>query len=305
MKKNSRAVLAICLVIAFVILVAFVLRSCRPQVQIEQMPSRIMLPLVFKNWNLKLVAMRGVAASGNGGTEAVRAVGASWYLNWWYAPTPGMPDSAEFIPMINAPVDPMPDSIAGSEYLMGANEPNVAAQVNICPADYVATWHEIESRWDDRQLVSPGVGWAGNINCVAPSGEMHYSISGADWLTDFRTFYSRQYGYYPEWDVLSFHCYPPPEAPCEDFCAATEIFIGLADEWDIPEVWISEWDAGKGGSQNVQRLRDAMAYWLTTPKVTRVAYYQDWRFSAETGNSPLVDANGQITEYGIAYRDAR
>ena len=289
-------------VLATIAIALFILRGCQPSLPIQpRVIYTLYLPMVAKNHNAKLAAMRGVAASGNGGVEAVRQTGASFYLNWWYQPSAGMPTNVEFVPMISAPQYPMPDTIADSEYLMGANEPNVYGQVQTCPADYVATWREIENRYGDRKLVSPGVGSWGNTWCYAPDGKIWQGIGGVDWLTDFRVFYHRQYGVYPQWSVLSFHCYPPPEAPCGDFRAATDVMVALADEWNIDEVWITEWDAGKLGAQDPQRIRNVMAYWLTVSKVTRIAYYQDWAEAAPQ-NSPLTDASGQITEYGKAYR---
>ncbi len=289
---------SICLLVLIVVVI--ILRGC-PQVQVEQAPSRILLPLVFRNWNPRLAAMRGVAASGNGGVEAVRQTGASWYLNWSPYPTGGLPDNVEFVPEINAPIDLMPTAIADSEYLLELNEPERWGQGQTCPENYVPIAHEIETRWGDRKLVSPGVGQQGTLNCRAPNGEMRYAIDGMEWLTDFRIFYERQYGYYPKWDVLALHCYAPPESSCA-FRTTIDAFVVLARSWGISQVVVSEFDAGKGGSQSVQRLRDAMAYWASVPEIMAIFYYQDWQFAAEVGNSPLMNERGELTEYGKAYR---
>ncbi len=287
-------------IIFFLVLIVLflVLTLCQPRVEIKRAPEQynIYFPLVARDFPRH--PLRGVAASGNGGAEAVVQTEAVFFLNWWHEPAWVTGTDAEFVPMVRLS---LPQTVVDSEYLLTSNEPNVAAQDNICPADYVDIWHEIETRWGDRQLISPGVGFGGNTTCRAPNGETHYYISGVDWLTDFREFYRRQYGVYPKWDALSWHCYPPPESTCGDFREATEAFVALADVWGIDEVWVSEWDAGKFGSQNPQRILDAMKYWQTVPKVTRVAYWQDYLYAAPE-NSPLVDANGQITEYGIVYR---
>lgn len=245
--------------------------------------------------------MRGVAASGNGGSEAVRQTGASFYLNWNYEPTAGMPANVEFVPMVYRE---HPAAIPVSRYLLGMNEPNISSEGYTCPADYVDTWHEIEARWGNRRLGSPGVAWSGNIApCWRPDGSMIVYPNGVEWLTDFRIFYQRQYGVPPKWDVLSFHCYPPPETQCY-YRQATQQIVALADAWGIPEVWVTETDAGKYGSQNVQLLNDEMAYWLSVPEVTRVFYYQDWGYAAPQ-NSPLTDAAGNLTQYGNAFAESR
>ncbi len=307
MTSRRLSALVVFLLAIAVMLIAAILRGCQPSpqpIQPQAIGFRYYFPFVAKNYNPKLAAMHGVAASGNGGVAAVRLVGASWYLNWRVQPTPGMPSDVEFVPMINARTPsqvPPTSAVVKSARLAGINEPNVRAQGEICPKDYVDTWHEIEMRFDDRLLLSPGVGTFGNPDCISPNGEMRVSIGGADWLRDFREFYQQEYGAPPRWDALSFHCYPRPESPCDDFRAATEEMVALADKWGIAEVWVTEFDGGKYGAQSAQYVRMQVAYWLTVPKVIRIAYYQDWDY-ASPDNSPLTDKSGKLTEYGKAYR---
>ena len=82
---------------------------------------------------------------------------------------------------------------------------------------------------------------------------------------------------------------------------ATDQITALADMWGVAEVWVTEFDAGKLGSQDAQLIIHAMNYWLGNPRVTRVAYYQDFK-EAATQNSPLTNKNGQITEFGKSYK---
>ncbi len=321
--RFEQRVLGICLLVSLAILLAIILRGCPAQVQVEQAPSRILLPLVFRNWNARLAAMRGVAASGNGGAAAMWQTGASWYLNWYYQPSAGMPDGAKFIPMISIarPLSYIPQlgNVAQSEYLMLVNEPNIWGQGEVCPIDYVEVHHIISERFGaNYKLVSPGVNLVSTMiaceggtywNCAGydpTTGycNAHGTKTGMDWLTEFRQLYLARYGD-PQWQVLSWHCYPSPEATCNNIPAVTEAFVALARQWGIKKVIVSEWDAGKGGAQNPQRIYDAMAYWQTVPEIMAVFYYQDWRFSAETGNSPLTNEKGEITEYGRACRDAK
>lgn len=273
------------------------LAQCEPQVTLKQTRrGAIYLPAVYKAPRQPLL---GIAASWNGGADAVRLTRADWYLNWSHYPS--IATNAAFVPMINIYV---PDDAAESDYVMGANEPNVAAQVNLCPADYVATWREIEIRYSNRKLVAPGVGDAGNVTCVSPSGIAQPEISGLSWLIDFRDYYIQAYGRLPQIDVISFHCYMPPESPC-DYRIATSRFVALAKSWGVSEVWVTEFDAGKWGAQNPQYLIDILAYWRTVPMITRIAYYQDFSYPAVSGdgnNSALTNAAGQLTVYGELYK---
>ncbi len=299
--------------IAILLLLALGLLWLFPQeqrVQIEQIPQppirlyRYYLPMVVKDYPRH--PLRGVAASGNGGYAAIIQTGASWYYNWSHQPSWDLL-GVEFVPLVGWG-NVLPDVIADSEYLLTLNEPNIVQQSNVCPKEFVETWREIENRWGNRKLVSPGVGWGGNTICLAPDGSTRYYINGMDWLTDFREYYLEQYGEFPKLDVIAFHCYRPPEAPCSDIAYATNAMVTLADAWDIPEVWLTEFDSGDFGAQDTANLTDALNYFATVPKLTHIAYYQDYDYPnsicptcTPDDNSALTDRAGKLTEYGIIY----
>ena len=119
-RSGAGRIAAIVTSVVVLVLGLGLLAQCEPRVTLKQSASyQVYFPIMLKTNRPRL----GIAASGNGGADAVRLTRADFYLNWWHYPS--IATSAEFVPMIHTPPYPFPDAIANSEYVMGTNEPNV------------------------------------------------------------------------------------------------------------------------------------------------------------------------------------
>ena len=79
-------------------------------------------------------------------------LGARWYTDWWYAPSPARPGGIEYVQLVSSSnaLDPAyQDALAqavannpGALWLIG-NEPDQRSQDNLLPEDYARAYHEM------------------------------------------------------------------------------------------------------------------------------------------------------------------
>jgi hypothetical protein len=237
--------------------------------------SPLYLPQVYAQPN-KLGVAGGDAAQ-------VAALGAAWHYTWSI-----QCDDPACVPMIWGAAD-VDKPATDSAWLLGFNEPDLAGQANLTPQAAALLWHDVEARYPERKLVAP-----------APSHE-HF-----DWLLGFYAAYVTTYGHAPRLDALALHCYLPTAAEC---IALGRRFVGLAQAWDIAEVWVTEFAFVPAYSYNAEREARAFVTWLEqTPRITRYAPFVahiacDWSWPdcRKSADPSLFDAFGQLTEMGTWY----
>ncbi|HEX3920665.1 MAG TPA: sigma-70 family RNA polymerase sigma factor [Streptosporangiaceae bacterium] len=123
-------------------------------------------------------AKKGVGAwSFSGATQALAESGASWYYTW--SATPGVtgPAGLQFVPMIWGSADVTASTLSQVKQegpdLLGFNEPDMASQSNMTPAQALGLWPQLMAT--GMQLGSPAVADGG----ATPGGWLDQFMSGA------------------------------------------------------------------------------------------------------------------------------
>jgi RNA polymerase sigma factor (sigma-70 family) len=123
-------------------------------------------------------AKKGVGAwSFSGATQALAESGASWYYTW--SATPGVtgPPGVQFVPMIWGSADVTASTLSQvkqeGQDLLGFNEPDMASQSNMSPAQALSLWPQLMAT--GMQLGSPAVADDG----ATPGGWLDQFMSGA------------------------------------------------------------------------------------------------------------------------------
>lgn len=226
-------------------------------------------------------------AGGNG--AQADALGARWVYQWVPQCEAG---DVECVPMIWGRND-MTATVSSGSWLMGFNEPDMAKQANLTPAEAAVLWREIEDRWAGKRLLAP-----------APS-HLH-----PEWIEGFYAAYVTAYGRAPRLDGLAFHCYRPTAAECIEIGTR---FVGLAQAWGVEEVWCTEFafvPAYSGGDADDEAAE--FVTWLEQqPMITRYAPFVahitcDWSWPdcRPSANPSLFAADGSLTEIGNWYAKA-
>lgn len=282
MKKRT---IILCALIAIVLLA--LLRGCQPQKPIKSLVVyTTYLPMVTKPFPSP---KRGITISWGSDYQDATFINAAWGYNWWID-APVFPNGAEGVPMMST-ADAVEKPINGSsDWLMGFNEPNESSQSNITPSQSVPLWHRIEERFPDKELLAP-----------APSQ------TDPAWIVDFRNDYIQTYGYPPRLDGLAAHCYVASALDCE---ALIQWYIDRANEWGVPEVWLTEFAYMPCTTSPRSPLTESNSLidWMErNPKVTRYAWYTNRQPPADPcWSTALFDwYTGSITVYGTMYRDSR
>ncbi len=121
-----------------------------------------------------------------------------------------------------------------------------------------------------------------------------------------------QNGRPPRLDALAVHTYWG--GTLADYQEQVEYYIGLAERWGVPEVWVTEFTLAPELDRTVRAtVADLAVYieWLETqPMVTR---YAIWTNRTECMpyppgsfyDTPLIGVNGQLTEAGKLYSAIR
>ncbi len=277
------------LVIGLLIAIAVFLRGCQPSPPIQpRVVYTIYLPQITKSFNAK----RGVVNLST--CEDVKTVGAAW--TYGYSPA-GTGCPIEDVPMIRD-ARQMQNWVSGnSQWIIGFNEPDGSEPYgsDLSPNQAVPLWHQVEE-------------WFPNKLLVAPSPSSRWIFDESQWLTRFRNEYQAQHGAFPRFDALAVHIYFTNANQVVDVIHQAEV---LAADWGIDEIWITEMGTPWTCTPNKTEMALTLGFLNADPMVTRYSWFgtalnlpQAW-YSPSWCDISLADANGQITEYGIAYRDAR
>jgi RNA polymerase sigma factor (sigma-70 family) len=123
-------------------------------------------------------AKKGVGAwAFSGATEALAQSGASWYYTWSATPGVSGPPGVQFVPMIWGAADVTASTLSQVKQegpdLLGFNEPDMASQSNMTPAQALSLWPQLMAT--GMQLGSPAVADDG----ATPGGWLDQFMSGA------------------------------------------------------------------------------------------------------------------------------
>jgi len=240
--------------------------------------AQLYLPSAARNWPNK----KGVALYPHTPCADVRAVGGSWQYGW--SAQPATCQGIENVPMISCATDAPalidgPAPIGGnSNWLMLFNEPDLI--LPITPSQAAILYHRLLPIIADRKVVAP-----------APS-ELHIN-----WLPEFRQAHIDTYTEPPRLDALAAHCYKQSAAQCQ---ALVEQFITWADQWGVPEVWVTEFSF-----TDPAQAHTFITWMNANPRVTRYAWFANRLPATHVSDAPLLDWDtGHLTPWGTMYNDA-
>jgi hypothetical protein len=243
---------------------------------------------------------RGVAY-GYHSAEDMKALsaGISWWYNWASTPEAGAASVASsvgvsFVPMVwggTPNADQLAAAIpAGTQYLLGFNEPNFKSQANMTPSVAAARWPILEdvARRRNLKLVSPAVNYCGD--CVSEGG-----VTYGDPVAYLDAFFAACTQC--QVDYVAVHWYA-----CD--LSALKWYIGLFKKYNKP-IWLTEFACGDRPHDQItlevqkKYMTDAVTYLESEPAVFRYSW-----FSARNNEIPninLLGASGVLTELGRLY----
>jgi lysophospholipase L1-like esterase len=234
---------------------------------------------------------KGVGQNGRNESEAVDALGCSWYYNWSAIPDKNI--RAEFVPMIwdGKQLDERlaAAKATGATALLGFNEPDNEGQANMTVAKAVALWPK---------LMATGM----RLGSPAPKDTGHWL---ADFMTEAKARNLRV-------DFLCLHWYGDITKPG----AVKSLRAYLEDYWNryhLP-IWLTEfsgadfeWHLRRTTVEDNATFATAAAAMLETlPFVERYAWFAVQPQGKDYSKVGLFDADKRmLTPVGIAYRDAQ
>jgi len=255
--------------------VCLIMSGCQPVLP-AQLPYKIFLPVAVNGYPSK----KGVAMYPGSPCQDLRVVCASWQYSWW--PQPTECDGIEDVPMVSCAEDAL-KLINGvglhidgdSDWFMLFNEPDHILPIS--PGEGAILYNRLLPVIGYRKVVAP-----------APS-ELNI-----DWLPQFRQAYHNIYGEWPRLDALAAHCYKPTAVLCQ---ALVEQFIIWADEWDVPEIWVTEF-----AFVDLTEARRFIAWMEAESKITHYAWFTNRLPTMHASDAPLVDWDtGRLTVWGQMY----
>jgi hypothetical protein len=229
---------------------------------------------------------RGIAANTAPGAAFSPAIG--WWYNWAIQGS-GQGQGIEFVPMVWGAASvgtPLP---AGSDFVLGFNEPNFHAQANLTAQEAAANWPEVEAQANatGAAIVSPGMNFCG------PAAD----CNGTDpyqYLKDFfaacatcKVDYVAVHWY--NCDLTSLRDYLEPGGNLEGF-----------EQFNKP-IWLTEFSCDGSASMADQEayMREAIPYLDANPQVFRYS----WFSAGPIPNAELINADGSPTALGQVYMD--
>jgi hypothetical protein len=232
------------------------------------------------------------------------APGISWWYNWYSKPDPGAAGvyqsaAVAYVPMqwgrnldgIPFTADQLAANIpAGTQYLLGFNEPNFKSQSNLTPAQAAALWPALQevARRKNLKLVSPAVNYCGD--CVSEGGVTYYSPT--QYLDAFFAACKDC-----QVDYIAVHTYV-----CEERWLREK--IAELKKYNKP-IWLTEFSCGDMPHNQItldiqkKYMTDAVNYLENEPAIFKYAWFSGR--NNEIPNINLLGASGQLTELGKLY----
>lgn len=272
--------------LAVLVLAGLVLAGCANRVlppYIERSPVRV--PEEQHRIFVPAMLATPVKFGAAGCPASCDMLGCSWCYSWSLAP--GLVSGVETVGMVWDETHVEDGLNASSGWVLGFNEPDLAGQANLTPAQAVGPWARVEERFRAFRLV-----------CPAPS-HLH-----PEWLGQFYEAFRAAKGRYPDCDALAVHCYWNNAARC---IADTQARIAEAKRRGVGEVWVTEFFFSEQAE-----ARAFASYLESEPMVTRwspfvsrldcadAKKYGYWDCVAG-GDPSLLRETGQLTAIGAWY----
>jgi RNA polymerase sigma factor (sigma-70 family) len=241
-------------------------------------------------------AKKGVGAwAFTGATQALSESGASWYYTWSATPGVAGPPGAAFVPMIWGAADVTASTLSQVKqegpYLLGFNEPDMASQSNMTPAQALSLWPQLMAT--GMQLGSPAVADDG----ATPGGWLDQFMSGAT---------ARGYRV----NFITLHWYGSDFATSAAVSQLQSYLQAVYARYHLP-IWLTEFAlANFGGSpttptqqQQAAFLTAATAMLQSLPFVQRYAWF-GLQATPTDGSMGLFSSGPAATTVGRAFESA-
>ena len=275
-------------------------------------PSASAIPLVTHQAQVKQVAQsptasppvtatsqrKGVSAwNFTGAKQALADSGASWYYDW--ATTPNgitAPSTVSFVPMIWGAADVNSANLAAVRHqgsvLLGFNEPDMAAQSNMTPAQALNLWPQLMAT--GMTLGSPAVA----TGAATPGG----------WLDQFMTG-AKQRGYRVKF--ITVHWYGGDFQTAAAVQQLESYLQAVYARYQLP-IWLTEFalTSYSGGTATFPTEAQQAAFLTAaTRMLDSLSYIQRYAWfalptSAGSGTTGLFNPGPSVTEVGRAFEAA-
>jgi RNA polymerase sigma factor (sigma-70 family) len=242
---------------------------------------------------------KGVSAwNFTGVQQALADSGASWYYNW--ATTPNgitAPSTVSFVPMIWGAADVTSANLAEvsrqGSVLLGFNEPDLAAQSNMTPAQALALWPQLMAT--GLTLGSPAV----SAGAATPGGWLDQFMSGA-----------KQRGYHV--NFIAVHWYGGDFETAAAVQQLESYLQAVHARYQLP-IWLTEFalTSYSGGTATFPAQAQQAAFLTAaTQMLDGLSYVQRYAWfalpaSAGSGTTGLFNPGPSVTEVGRAFESAQ
>jgi len=220
--------------------------------------------------------------------QALALIGVEWYYDWHYQPA--VFAGIESVPMYwDATVVGKPLG-GNSIWRLGFNEPDIASQAGMTPAQGAAFWRQIEQDPQNQ-----------NAKLVAPTP----SSEGNQWRWDWKAEYQARYGRSPKVDAVGVHVYPQTWSY---FLQTMDDAWAFAQAFGV-KLWVTEYAFLPCWSANDVNLAKMTQHFIDNPgRFERWAPFilscsglESWSFGAKCNTSLVNFSTGQLTPIGQAY----
>ena len=241
-------------------------------------------------------AKKGVGAwSFTGATQALSESGASWYYTWSATPGVAGPPGTAFVPMIWGTADVTASTLSQVKqegpYLLGFNEPDMASQSNMTPAQALSLWPQLMAT--GMQLGSPAVADDG----ATPGGWLDQFMSGAT---------ARGYRV----NFITLHWYGSDFATGAAVSQLQSYLQAVYARYHLP-IWLTEFALANFGGSPTTPTQQQQAAFLTAatamlqglPFVQRYAWF-GLQATPTDGSMGLFSSGPAATTVGRAFESA-
>jgi RNA polymerase sigma factor (sigma-70 family) len=243
---------------------------------------------------------KGVSAwNFTGVKQALADSGASWYYDWATAPNGiAAPANVGFVPMIWGAADVNSANLTavshqGSSVLLGFNEPDLAAQSNMTPAQALALWPQLMAT--GLTLGSPAV----SSGAATAGGWLDQFMSGA-----------RQRGY--RVDFIAVHWYGGDFQTAAAVQQLESYLQAIYARYRLP-IWLTEFaltNYSGGTATFPAEAQQAAFLTAATTMLDGLSYVQRYAWfalptSAGSGTTGLFNPGPSVTEVGRAFESAK
>jgi RNA polymerase sigma factor (sigma-70 family) len=230
--------------------------------------------------------------------QALAASGASWYYNWGSAPNGiAAPSGVSYVPMIWGAASVTAAALAQvrgeGKTLLGFNEPDMAGQANMTPAQALALWPKLMAT--GMTLGSPAVAYG--------------AATAGGWLDQFMTGAKRG-GY--RVDFITVHWYGGDFRTGRAVQELQSYLQAIYDRYHLP-IWLTEFalTSYSGGTATFPgESRQAAFLTAATTMLDGLSYVRRYAWfalptAAGSGTTGLFGPGPSVTQVGRAFESAR